>query len=188
MTNLHQRLMDQSVEEWRPVVGFEGLYEVSDQGRVRSLDRVETSVAWGRRVRCGRAMKPKIGNNGYVQVMLRRPGERHTFLVHRLVAMAFMGCPATGLHCCHNNGNKRDNRLGNLRWDTSAGNNADKRKHGTWQGGERNNNSKLTAEDVKLMRKLHYEEGISQKTLAAWFEVSVTHASNVIRGVSWGHI
>lgn len=93
------------IEEWRPVVGFEGLYEVSNLGRLRGARRKGTD---------GRISRPC----GYVRIRLYRDGVGYAVKVHRLVLEAFVGpCPSE-MEGCHNNGKPDDNRVTNLRWDT----------------------------------------------------------------------
>ena len=114
-------------EEWRPVVGYEGSYEVSDMGRVRSLDRTTDR---GRKWK-GRMMSPSALQNCYLVVTLWRDGSQRTPLVHRLVLEAFAG-PQPELHeSLHRNGGRQDNRAANLRWGTHAENQRDQIKHGT---------------------------------------------------------
>jgi hypothetical protein len=115
-------------ETWRPVVGFEGLYEVSDQGRVRTLGRVD---ARGRR-RQARLLKTGRSARGYVQVGLTPRGAGNeveaarTFYVHSLVLEAFVGPRPEGMDACHGNDVPWDNRLVNLRWDTRFANFVDR--------------------------------------------------------------
>ena len=118
-------------EEWRPVPGWKGSYEVSDLGRVRSLDRTIPFRTGFRRV-SGRILTPIVDTQwGRHAVVLSRLGERHNRFVHRLVLMAFVGeCPP-GMECCHNDGNPANNRLQNLRWDTPSNNSLDRNRHGT---------------------------------------------------------
>lgn len=117
---------------WKPVVGFEGFYEVSDEGRVRSLPRrVNSPVAGGSRVIPGRERKLTTHPSGHLIVSLSRPGEKLFMAkVHRLVLEAFVGPCPDGMECCHNNSVPSDNRLANLRWDTPSENQLDKRRHG----------------------------------------------------------
>lgn len=115
--------MNPTQEQWRPVVGYEGYYEVSDLGRVRSIDRVVQSVD-GRSMRySGVVLAGKASKSGRVQVALARPGHRTwTPLVHRLVLDAFVGPCPDGHECCHYDDNPQNNRLENLRWDTKVAN------------------------------------------------------------------
>lgn len=125
--------MQQSTgEQWRPVVGYEGLYEVSDHGRVRSLDRI-TRTGNGDRLYRSRFLEGYI-SLGYRRVALTRGGKSVHYLVHRLVLEAFVGPCPDGMEGCHNNGDRADARLSNLRWDTRLANIRDKFEHGTdWQ-------------------------------------------------------
>lgn len=124
-------------EAWKPVVGHEGKYEVSDQGRVRSLDRwieCETGTPRARRwFHKGRILKARpSGTSPYLRVSLgfRSPSRS----VHSLVAEAFIGARPEGLQICHNNGDHLDNRAENLRYDTQSANQRDSILHGTNAG------------------------------------------------------
>lgn len=119
-------------ETWNPVVGYEGIYEVSDLGRVRSLERMSSQ---GRLVK-SRILKQTPTSNGlYLKVDLVRGGKstRRTVRVHRLVAEAFLGAPPSPerTDCCHEDGDGHNNAVSNLRWDTHANNVRDKDLHGT---------------------------------------------------------
>lgn len=110
-------------EQWLPVVGWEGLYEVSDMGRVRSLDR---QLADGRRVR-GRVLRPgKAGDKGYQHVNLTYDGKPVTAYIHALVAAAFIGPRPPRQEVCHNDSDTGNNWAINLRYDTSTGNKMDR--------------------------------------------------------------
>lgn len=120
-----------AIEQWLPVVGYVGWYEVSDHGNVRSLPRL-IEGAWGPQRLSGRAMKPTRGNSsGHLRVALSRNGITEHVWVHRLVLGAFVGpCPA-GMETCHANGIPFDNRLANLRWDSRSANSKDSVRHRT---------------------------------------------------------
>ncbi|MFJ4107914.1 NUMOD4 motif-containing HNH endonuclease [Oerskovia enterophila] len=115
-------------EVWLPAVGYEGLYEVSNHGRVRSLDRIDAN---GRR-RKGRILLPvKNLKGGRLRVDLYRGGQKRMLLIHRLVLMTFVGPAPDGMEACHNDGNHTNNAPNNLRWDTSSANKLDSVRHGT---------------------------------------------------------
>ncbi len=117
-----------TAERWRPVVGYEGLYEVSNLGQVRSLDYVDVR---GRLWRGGsRKSRPNV-RSGHPQIPLRRHGEKGMAYVHRLVLEAFVGPAPEGMEACHNDGNPTNNALSNLRWASRAENNLDRVRHGT---------------------------------------------------------
>lgn len=110
-------------EIWRPVKGYEGLYEVSDQGRVRSLRRSGTPG----RVLAQRQNRGRL----YLLVRLSRNSQRKIKTVHSLVLGAFVGPRPAHMEVRHLNGNAIDNRLTNLAYGTSLENSADQRAHGT---------------------------------------------------------
>lgn len=112
---------DLNTERWLPVVGFEGLYEVSDRGRVRSMERVVHRSNGRTHTVNERILKPDT-DRGYHKVYLMKDGERLTRRIHTLVLEAFIGPKPEGMVCCHNNDIPDDNRVENLRWDTQLGN------------------------------------------------------------------
>lgn len=125
---------DVTAERWLPVVGYEGFYEVSDLGRVRSLDRYEqiTGPKAGVRRRRGRIMSLFVmPSTGYLCVRLSKHDKQTTWGVHVLVLTAFdRPCPE-GMECRHLNGDRTDARLAYLAWGTRSENTLDQVTHGT---------------------------------------------------------
>jgi hypothetical protein len=122
--------MTPTSEEWRPVVGYEGLYEVSDHGNVRSVDRTITRITGESATYGGRQLRGSADADGRRRVALSRSSERRTFAISTLVLRAFVGEPLPGMEACHGDGNAANDALGNLRWDTSSENNYDIVRHG----------------------------------------------------------
>lgn len=120
--------MNATPEIWKPVIGHEGSYEVSSQGRVRSLDRVVTLPSGQTRRATGRILKAGTVRGYYLFVNL---GKGNSQYVHRLVAEAFIGPRPDGTEICHNNGDPADNRVENLRYDSHRSNCEDVLEHGT---------------------------------------------------------
>lgn len=118
--------MGEHPETWKPVVGYEGVYEVSDHGAVRSLPR---KTAAGRNLKL-RALSPRSDKWGHLWVRLTRDGAEKTKFVHRLVLEAFSGPCPPGMVGCHRNDIAADNRLENLRWDTPSANRFDQVRNG----------------------------------------------------------
>lgn len=116
-------------EEWKSISGYEG-YEVSNCGRVRSLDRTIHSKNGRYRLHKGRVLKQKKSKKGYLRVNLCGEDGTKTKSIHRLVLEAFIGpCPAD-METRHLNGDPADNRLANLRYGTHGENILDIVRHG----------------------------------------------------------
>lgn len=109
-------------EIWADIAGYEGSYQVSNLGKVRSLDRVEHSDVWKRRARCGKELSAIKKRTGYMSVNLYKDGKMRTYCVHRLVAAAFIDKKPGDTQVNHKNGNKTDNRASNLEWCTGSEN------------------------------------------------------------------
>lgn len=171
------------MERWADIEGFEGLYQVSDQGRVRSLDRV---LSDGRRWRGG-LLSTKKGGGRHVCIRLCKDGKHHWRGLHRLVLTAFVGPCPEGMEGAHNDGTPANNALDNLRWDTRSGNHADKVVHGTSAHGERNNLAKLSADDVQQIRRMR-AEGALLSEIAQRFHVTNANVSSIINHKTWAHL
>lgn len=116
-------------ERWRPIPGYEGRYEASDQGRIRSLPRTVVGSNGGRYPVRGGVLRLQTRDNGYLTVLLGRGGSPQ--LVHRLVMAAFVGPCPEGQEVRHLNGDRSDDRLGNLAYGTKSRNMYDAVQHGT---------------------------------------------------------
>lgn len=121
----------QSTEVWAAVSGYEGRYEVSDRGRVRSLDREVRSSFGATRVVRGVLLRPSMDDSGHLTVGLYADNRPVRVRVHRIVAKAFVPGEAPGLEVCHNDGNPANNHAANLRWGTRSDNTFDRVRHGT---------------------------------------------------------
>lgn len=121
------------MEEWREIPGWEGLYEASSEGRVRSLDRMVHCRAGALRPIKGKVLAAARNRfTGYMMLMLTDGPTRKCRAVHRLVCHAFHGEPPTpDHHAAHNDGDRGNNRATNLRWATPKENTADRYIHGT---------------------------------------------------------
>lgn len=174
-------------EEWRPVFRYEGLYEVSSRGRVKSLGR------WKKIHNGGRffvkehqvALCPIRG--GYVSAALWKNGRGANRPVHQLVLEAWKGPRPVGMVSCHNDGIRTNNAPKNLRWDTIASNSADVDKHGNRYKGAGHHSARLNDTDVrKIKRRL--AKGDYQYVIAKDYGISQPAVGKINRGLSWKHV
>ena len=118
--------MGETREEWRDISGFEGLYQVSNNGKVRSLNRIylQRSSTGGMMTKryYGKELSPEDNGSGYLVVHLRKCGKRTSRHVHRLVAEAFIPKTNHGLVVNHKDYNKKNNKVSNLEWTTQREN------------------------------------------------------------------
>lgn len=115
---------------WKPIEGAPG-YQVSDLGNVRSLDRILPYGTTGTRRHMGVQFTPWVSENEWERISVHLGKNVGAKNVHELVAQAFLGPRPDGMVICHNNGDRLDNRPGNLRYDTQGNNIRDSVKHGT---------------------------------------------------------
>lgn len=119
--------MTDATERWLPVPGYEGFYEVSDHGRIRSLPRKTITGMRG-----GQILQPWTRKDAHLMVAMSVRNSQKSYLLHRLIALAFIGPPPSPAHeVCHNDGDPANNVPGNLRWGTRSDNVFDSVRHGT---------------------------------------------------------
>lgn len=176
-------------ETWKPVLGYEGHYEVSDLGRVRSTD-TRINLASGRtRVRKGRVLAEQWTNRRYASISLARDGETNGARVHRLAAVAFVENPNSADEVNHIDGDRRNNAASNLEWVTRAQNN----DHAISSGlkiavkGVAHGMARLSEETVLAIRAKH-SQGTSMYRLAKNYGVSIQTISAIVNRRSWSHI
>ncbi len=180
------------MENWRDIPEWEGYYQVSDMGRVRSLER-KVEVKYKNGTSCVRPIKERIlkltpdGDN-YLHVGLHSiEGKKLTKKVHRLVLEAFSGSHPEDCEACHYDGCTTNNRLDNLRWDTHKNNSEDSRIHGTMCRGEKMNFSKLKNGKVGLIKKL-LNKGVKSVLIEKMFKISRQTISSIKNNRTWKHI
>jgi hypothetical protein len=167
------------MECWAAIPDYEGLYEASDAGRIRSLSRLDRL---GRR--CGRILKPHALPAGYLQVGLSRDGKVRQFYVHRLVAATFIGPCPEGMEVRHWDGDPANNAVPNLLYGTHKDNSADMIRHGRTIAGTRHPFTRLTDADVSAIR-LAWQQGTSGVALAAQYDISRAGISRIVKGRSF---
>jgi hypothetical protein len=170
-------------ETWAPIKDFEGIYEVSTLGRIRSLDRPQRVRGNGISLQKGQILKQwKQGN--YMYCDLRKPGIKQKARIHVVVLETFVCLRPDGMIACHNNGDSTDNRLYNLRWGTHEDNAKDKILHGTHQYGESCPRSKLTeAQAIAILESPNTHSAIAKE-----FGVCRSTVTAIKAGRNWPHL
>jgi hypothetical protein len=172
-------------ETWRAIPGYEGLYEVSSMGEVRSLPRPITKrMHYGvqRFLTKERLLQPIVSSLGYRRVGLTDSyGHRRIRQISHLVALAFIGPRPRGQEVCHCDGVRNNDAADNLRYDTRTGNQKDRILHGTSNAGSRNGRAKLTSSQVEEI----ISANTSSTVLSARYGVAPSTIRRIVRREIW---
>lgn len=177
-------------EIWKPVVGFEGYYEVSNLGNVRSVDRIIYGGKWGQEKRKSVLLKANLNRKlVYKYVILVKCGVRKTMKIHRLVAMAFIPNPENKRDVNHKDLDKTNNTVENLEWVTPTEN----RRHaiGLFRGnfGVSVPFATLNPEKVKEIRYIHRTGIATCKELKIIYKVAdIKTIYNVVNRRFWKNV
>lgn len=174
-------------EIWKAIEGYEGLYEVSNLGRVRNLDKVDSM---------GRFWKGKIltacqQRGNYLYVQLSKDGKQKPMKIHRLVAKAFIPNPDNKPQVNHKDCNKANNRADNLEWVTNQENIDHGKRNGRFKGrsnpGSSNGRAKLTESDIIEIRRtcVKGSREYGMVALGEKYGVSSTQINRIVSGESW---
>lgn len=200
------RWRDPESEIWKDVVGYEGFYQVSNNGCVQSIDRKIATRRGGTKYLAGRILKPflnRTNSTANLAVALSKDAVVKTKSVHVLVLEAFVGPRPNGMEGCHfPDPSHLNNRLDNLRWGTYEENRADMVLQGTahlWgkeetkfnsesTKGEKNNKAILTEGSVREIRRRYKTGGVTHKQLAIEFGVCEASVQHLIKRTTWTHV
>jgi len=172
-------------ERWLPIPGYEGLYEVSDFGRVRSLDRKtpHPRARSGYYVRKGKIMKQTGTAERYKKVGLYKDKVGTDYMVHQLVMLAFKGPPPEGFLVRHYNDIGTDNRLVNLRYGTQRQNVQDAIRNGRLKG----RRTMTSLDDVNRIDFM-LQQGIGYERIDRTYNVSFKTVENIDKGRTWARV
>ena len=177
-------------EIWKDIKGYEGEYQVSNKGNVRSLDRICKRIdRYGNETEYkykGKILSKNDNGNGYLTVKIKRNGKR--FYVHRLVAEAFLENKENLKEVNHKDNNRSNNVIDNLEWVSRQQNIEHCLKQGRNARGERNKKSKLKEEDVLKIREMIEEGFLTQREIGEKFGVQQPIISSISLRKKWKHI
>ena len=173
----NQQSKNENHEIWKDIAGYEGLYQISTMGRIKSF-------VFG----AGKILNPGASGYDYKKVTLCKNGEHRHVNIHALVAKSFIGNCPKNKEVRHLNGKGTDNRLSNLKYGTRSENNLDKFLHGTDNNGSRNHMAKLCEVDVLKMRGIRKTTGLSYEKIAKLFNITAMTAYRAITKQSWRYV
>ena len=169
-----------------------GLYQVSNLGRVKSIQRIEKNSIGRKRTIKERIRKYVKRKDGYLLVVLSKDSICKSFFIHRLVGFAFIPNPENKKEINHLNGIKDDNRVENLSWSTASENITHRNKNGLVDfdkiRGDKQWNSILTEDNVYLIKWLLKYTKLTQKEIGFMFGVSHVAISLIKRNINWKHV
>lgn len=160
-------------------------YKVGDDGSIWRLWKATRGWVKIKASKGGGGLRRKYSAWG---ITLCKQGIPKRFLIHRLVLLAFIGpCPES-MEACHNDGNRDNNQLRNLRWDTHKNNCADRAIHKTNTYGSKNAMAKLEVKEVLAIRILYESGKFTQREIGDWFDVARVTVKQIVNRTRWKHI
>lgn len=175
-------------EIWKVVIGYEGFYEVSSIGKIRSKDRYVNATNGSTQLKKGIILKSPIDKYGYHKIKLSKYGKVKDFTVHRLVALNFVKNIFNKPQVNHKDGNKLNNKVDNLEWMTISEQSIHAYKYNLKsKTGIKNSMVKLTEEEVKKIKEM-LDMGSRVGEISKEFNVTSSCISSIKSGRIWKHI
>lgn len=174
-------------ETWKDIKGYEGLYSISTNGRVKRLARDRIIATGVNKPLKEKEIKTFEGKLGYIHVNLWKNGKMKQHRIHRLIMLAHTKKPKDKNVINHIDGDKTNNKLQNLEWCTYKENTIHAYKTGLAKGkkGIENSQGRLTNEEVISMRKLYSTGNYTQKEIGEIYGISRRHAGDIVNEKRW---
>lgn len=180
-----QTPINSSVEQWKDIPSYEGLYQVSTHGHVKSLARMIMGRGGWPQPWAERILRPDVSKTGHLYVRLCHSGHSKKYAIHRLVLLTFIGSPPSHQQeTRHYDGDPQNNQLTNLYWGSSKENKADRERHGTVPRGAKNGRTRLTENQVLAIRNDSRDNYI----VAAEYGLYRSHITKIRLRHIWKHI
>ena len=174
-------------EVWKDIEGYEGLYQVSNLGNVKSWH-----THGGK---CGALLNTTLNKDGYCIVTLHKESKHKSYLVHRIVAYLFITNVHNKPHINHIDGNKQNNKINNLEWVTPIENYIHAIKNDlinqsriTRHRGINHHKTKLNEQQVKEIYKLAIHDNIKMVDIAERYNISPSNVKNIKNKITWKHL
>lgn len=184
-----------NTQVWKDIAGYEGLYQISSTGEVKRVERYYTQLNGltgkvNTKLLSEMIMKPFEDEDGYLRISLIKENSRKKHFVHRLVAINFIPNPENKPEVNHKEGNKKDNRVEMIEWNTTSENqiHAIVNKLYVTAKGETAGQAKLKEVQVREIHKLWKSGEVTQEYLSNMFGVASSAISRIVNGVRWRHV
>lgn len=175
-------------ETWKDIIGFEGLYQVSSLGRIKSLDRHRTQLGSYKNATLKSKLLTQRSNKGYLKTTLCKDGKMYYFPTHRLVAIAYLDNHENKPEVNHIDGIKTNNFAENLEWCSSSENKIHAHENGLCnQKGSLNNSSILNELIVQEIKGL-LRDKVYHKTISLKYNISLSTVEKISANVLWKHV
>lgn len=181
--------MDQEIEVWKPIINYEGIYEISNLGKIKSFPKDRFCFGHKRTESTKLIKTDTFHPSGYRFVTLIKDKVRKSYAVHRLVGIHFIDNPENLPQINHKDTIKTNNIYSNLEWCTNFYNQQHAIENGlvNYVKGEKHGGAKLKEIDIPVIRRL-FSEGLNKHQIAEIYGIHPKHAYSINMGKAWKHV